>query len=289
MNKITLVSILIPVYNSQNTLKDCLQSVQKQNFDKFEIIVIDNNSTDNSKKIIQEFENNNNRIRYVFEGKKSRGAARKAGLKFSQGNIIAMIDSDCIAPKNWLKEITKLIIKGQENIVMGFENDHIKNFWTKNIQKANWDYICNFKKNNYASHLDTKNLAIRSSVMKKYSFDPNLGNMEDFDLYLRIKNDYQIRFIPGITVDHYHKSSLLSVIKINIDRSYWVYKIYQKYRTNEEITKNPMFVSISVINNILFPFWLVLQFIKKPFTEAFYIFIAETSWRLGLARALIKK
>jgi len=284
-----IASVIIPVYNAQKTLKDCLESVLAQDFNDFEVIVIDNNSTDLSQKIIKEFERQNKRIKYIFEQKKGRGAARNAGLEIAAGEVIAMIDSDCIAPPDWLKEITKLIINGYENIVMGFEKDIINNFWTKNIQKANWNYICKYKRNNYASHLDTKNFAIKASIINQYKFDSNLGNMEDFDLYLRIKDNYKIRFVPSITINHYHKNSFISVIKINIDRGFWTYKIYRKHKSKKNILQNPMFESILIVNNILFPFWLVFQFFKKPIGQAFYITVAETSWRLGLLRAIIKK
>ena len=283
------VSIIIPVYNGEKTLRQCLNSVLNQTYKNYEVIAIDNNSTDKTKEIIKEFQKKYSSIKYIFEKTKGRGAARNTGIRVAKGYIMAMTDSDCIVPQNWIKELTNPIIYENENVVMGFEEDLIKNYWTKNIQKANWKFINENLNEEYASHLDTKNFAVKSSVMKKLMFDSSLGNMEDFDLYLRIKKIARIRFNPLIKVGHNHKSSLINVIKINLDRAYWVAKIYEKHKKNKEYKKEPMFGSISFKSFLLYPLWISAQFIKKPFTQAFFTFVSETSWRIGIIYKLMKK
>jgi len=101
------VSIIIPVYNDENGIRDTLLALFKQNYpgERFEIIIIDNNSTDDTHKIILEialgFKGN-----IVFEKEKKSGsyAARNKGLEVSKGEIIAFIDSDMTVEPDWLQK-----------------------------------------------------------------------------------------------------------------------------------------------------------------------------------------
>lgn len=287
------VSVIIPVYDGEKTLKQCLTSILNQTYKNYEVIVVNNNSTDKTKDIIKEFQkkkkSKNKKIKYLFEKQRGRGVARNTGIKKAKGKIIAMTDSDCIVPKDWLEELTKPIIYENESVVMGFEKDLIKNFWTKNIQKANWKF---FKRNlhgKYISHIDTKNFAIKSSIMKKLMFDSGLKAFEDFDFYLRLKKIAEVRFKPSIMAGHNHKSSFIDVIKINFNRAYWTTKIFDKYKKDFVIKNEEMFESVSFKNCLTFPFWMIFQVIKKPTGEAYFIFVSEISWRLGIMWSIIKK
>lgn len=95
------VSVIIPVYNVQETIEDCISSLLSQSLssENYEIIVVDNNSTDNTKRIIKKLP-----VRYVYEAYPSVYKARNTGVAFSSGDIIAFIDGDCIADKDWLPE-----------------------------------------------------------------------------------------------------------------------------------------------------------------------------------------
>jgi glycosyltransferase involved in cell wall biosynthesis len=285
----TKISVIIPVHNGEKTLEQCLNSVAGQTYQNYEIIAVDNNSTDNTKKIIEDFSKGNENVKYVFEKKRGRGAARNAGVKAASGEIIAMIDSDCIAPENWIEELTKPIIYENESCSRGFQTDLIKNYWTKNIQRADSEFINLASDGIYINNIDTKNFAIRSSLMKKYKFDTNLFSFDDLDLFLRLReNNIRVRFLPLVNVGHNHQASLRALIKSNFERAYWTMKIYKKHKNNPIKDKEMLFKSISLKNFILFPFWMMLQFIKRPAGEVFFIFVSEISWYTGLICAKIK-
>ncbi len=283
------VSVTIPVYNGQRTLRHCLSSVLNQTYKNYEVIVVDNNSTDKTKEIIKEFQEKSKKIKYFFEPKRGRGHARNRYVIEAKGSIIAMTDSDCIVSEDWIEKLTEPIISGEESVVMGFEQDIIKNYWTRNIQKANWNYIKQNLYGNYLNHVDTKNFAIRASLMKKMMFDSRLNNFEDFDLYMRLKRVAKIRFIPSIKVSHYHKTSFKKFIMNNFDRACWTKTIFDKHKKYHNMKKETMTQSVSIWNLILFPFWTAFQFLKKPFGEAFFILVSEVSWRVGLITSMIKK
>ncbi len=192
-----------------------------------------------------------------------------------------MTDSDCIVPKNWIEDITKLILERRESVVMGCEHNLINNFWTKNMQKESEKYKEAYVYDNYANILDTKNFAIESLLIKKLKFDSELENCEDFDLGIRIREIKKIRFIPEIKVGHYHKSSFKTIIKLNFNRGYWVAKIYHKNIKENKNIKEPSFEFSKIKTIILSPIWLVSLFIKNDFKKAFFLSFWNGSWVLG--------
>jgi glycosyltransferase involved in cell wall biosynthesis len=281
------VSIIIPVYNGEKTLGRCLTSVLNQDYKDYEVIVVDNNSTDKTQDIIKGFQKKDAKVKYVFESAKGRGAARNTGINNSSGDIIAMTDADCIVPRDWLRQLTRPIIYENESAVMGGEKKLNKNYWSTNIQNANLQFLKRNTDGNYISFVDTKNFAIKASIIKDLMFDGRFEAFEDLDFYLRLKRGVRIRFVPSITVAHSHKNSFKEVVKLNFDRAYWTAKIYKKFVRVKGIRKELMFESISIKNFLLFPFWMILQFLTKPITRAYFILVSELSWRSGIIWGMI--
>ncbi len=281
-NENPLVSVVIPVYNGEKTLKECLDSVVNQTYENYEVIVVDNNSTDSTKEIISQYE----KAKYVFEGKPGRGAARNAGIDNSHGEIIAMIDCDCVAEENWLEELIMPIIYKKEDVVQGSEINSDDNFWQNKIQKANEGFIERHRMGDYLTSLDSKNFAIKTDLARDLMFDPEAIVFEDFEFYIRLRKVVKIRFLPEVKVKHYHKSSLSSTINMNFDRAQGTIRIWKKYR--KDLGGEPMTESISLKNLVIFPFWMALQFIKQPIGDCVYLMVSELSWRFGLLWGFVK-
>lgn len=112
-------SILIPVYNVEQYLRECLDSVIKQTFKDFEVILIDDGSTDNSGKICDEYVKKYPNIIKVFH-KKNEGLllTRRFGLKKAQGEYIIFVDSDDYISTDLLKEVTNVLKKDNYDIVI---------------------------------------------------------------------------------------------------------------------------------------------------------------------------
>lgn len=282
------VSIIIPVYNGQKTLEQCLDSVSDQTYKNYSIFVVDNNSSDLTKDIIKKFEVKNNKIKYLFEKNKSVGSARNTGIKNAEGEIFLFTDSDCIAPKNWIEEMVKPIIFEKESVVMGGGENMIINYWAESIQRGDENYIERCLRGKYINTIDGKNFAADAGLIKELLFDPNIKMLDDFDLYIRLKNRTKIRFLPKIKVAHFHKCSFFKTAKMNFVRGFWIKKVYNKYSDKSE--KNIVnFESISIRNNLTFPLWMALQLFRNNPKRSFFIFVCELSWRAGLILSLIKK
>ena len=95
------ISVLIPAFNCVGSLPDCIESIRGQTLPPFEIIVVDDGSTDNTVEIAAKFEGVQLLQRPEQGG---AGAARASGARMARGEILAFIDSDCIAPPDWLEK-----------------------------------------------------------------------------------------------------------------------------------------------------------------------------------------
>lgn len=271
------ISVVIPVYNGEKTIKDCLDSVLNQDYENYEIIVVNNNSTDSTSKILEKI--NNKKLEVLLETKRGRGVARNMGIKNSSGDLIAMIDSDCIAPKDWLYKISKPIIENGQSVVMGGEESMFSNYVSKNIQAANQKLIKENLQDNYLKHLDTKNIIFVKKVFENVMFDNDLKNLEDFDLFLQIDGNYKIYYLENVKVKHFHKENLIDWFKKQVDRGYNNSKIKEKYKNK----KSFMFESNSLFNLIKLPFWLLFKLFSRPRDFVFILF-SETGWRFGIIK-----
>ena len=104
-----LISVIVPVYNVEQYLKKCLDSVISQTYTNLEIILVDDGSTDNSLSICREFEKLDARVRVFSQNNRGPGSARNTGLNHAKGIYIAFVDSDDYLDKNIYKNLEKYI------------------------------------------------------------------------------------------------------------------------------------------------------------------------------------
>lgn len=111
------ISVIVPVYNTEKYLKRCLESILNQTYKDFEIIIINDGSTDNSKKIINEYiKNNPEKVKSYFQRNSGLSMARNFGIKKATGDYISFIDSDDFIDKNLFKNLENEIEKGTDLI-----------------------------------------------------------------------------------------------------------------------------------------------------------------------------
>lgn len=288
MNERPKVSAIIPVYNAEVTLRQCLGSVLNQTYGNYEVVVVDNNSTDSTRGIIMEFQKKDARVRYIFERHRSVGLARNTGIKESSGEILIFTDSDCIVPENWIEGLTGPIRCEDENVAAGPAWDAVGNYWTKNIQKRNMGAFEAKQKEKYIDCLDGNNFAIKAALMKRLMFDPEIRMCDDFDFCIRLRRVAQIRYMESVKVGHYHPSSFKKIIKMSFIRGYWTARVYQKHESGGD--RNVVIAAFIFIKNALKYFcWITLQLITKSIGEFYFILVTDLSWRIGAFRVKINK
>lgn len=99
------ISIIVPVYNTSDYLADCLDSIAAQTFKDFEVLMVNDGSTDNSATICDKYQIIDNRFRLIQQSNSGISAARNKGIDEAKGEYIAFIDSDDIVRNNYLSEL----------------------------------------------------------------------------------------------------------------------------------------------------------------------------------------
>lgn len=117
MNEIK-VSVIIPVYNTSLYLEKCLRTVMNQSLKEIEIICVNDGSTDNSLEILERLQKEDNRIIIINKENGGLTSARNAGLKIAKGKYIIHIDSDDWIEQNYLKDMYKIAIKYDADMII---------------------------------------------------------------------------------------------------------------------------------------------------------------------------
>ena len=111
-----LISVIVPVYNVELYLAECINSILKQSFSNFELLLIDDGSTDHSSLICQEYVLKDSRIKYYKKSNGGLSDARNYGIKKSIGKYITFIDSDDYIDENYLKILFDSLISNNAYI-----------------------------------------------------------------------------------------------------------------------------------------------------------------------------
>jgi len=258
------VSVIIPVLNAQKTLEKCVLSVINQDYPKnrYEIICIDNGSNDASMSILKKY---NDSVKILIEKEKSSYAARNKGVKSAKGEIILFTDSDCIADKNWIKNII-IPFKDTNNILV---SGNVKAYNPITTIQSYYNNFCHNHKNFSKWCLTTtSNCAIPKKLFFKIGgFNTTLKSGGDLELSHRInKINTEFSFQKNAIVYHIYPDSIINFIKKNFF-----------YGTGNYILRKK--------NSIKFytPIIPYLKLMKKYRIEfLFYRIIQDFSFRLGI-------
>lgn len=122
------ISVIVPVYNIEGYIERCLKSIQKQTYLRFEVIIIDDGSTDNSLLLCQKFAKKYRNFRVISQKNQGLSAARNAGIKQATGDFLAFVDGDDEILPNFLADLmTAAETTGAEIAICGFFEVYPKN------------------------------------------------------------------------------------------------------------------------------------------------------------------
>ncbi len=115
-----LISVIVPVYNAENTLKYCINSILNQTFGDFELLLVDDGSKDKSAEICDAFAEKDNRITVIHKENGGVSSARNEGIKKASGKYICFVDSDDSVVPEYLNELCKPMLDGFSFAICGF-------------------------------------------------------------------------------------------------------------------------------------------------------------------------
>ncbi len=113
-----LISVIVPVYNTQNFIGECIESILAQTVSSFELILIDDGSIDDSSKICDGYQQKDSRVRVIHKKNEGPSAARNEGLEKAKGKYICFIDSDDSVRKDFLEKLYKVITADKADMAL---------------------------------------------------------------------------------------------------------------------------------------------------------------------------
>lgn len=113
-----MVTLIIPVFNVEEYLEECLESIISQSFSDYEVILVDDGSTDKSRLIVSEYEKKFNKVKVLFQENKGASEARNLALKHASGEYVLYIDSDDFIKSNMLELMVKKANETQADMVI---------------------------------------------------------------------------------------------------------------------------------------------------------------------------
>lgn len=239
--KIPLVSIVIPLYNYQKYIKDCIQSIINQDYENYEIIVVDDCSTDKSYKFAKKFECNT--IKVIQLSKNSGySKAKNEGIILSKGEYITALDADDLLTRNSISIRMKALIKHNADFIHANAIDIKANFSIKDCYK-----IKNIKRTK--SHIHAQTVLVKRCVYKKFGlYDEKLRSRADKEMWCRLglhkKGKPKIKKIfinKDVAYYRKHNESMMAMRKRNPKYEKKVSKTLKKQinlRKTEGITKD---------------------------------------------------
>ncbi len=200
MSQTRQVSVVISTYNRARMLKRAIQSVLNQTFQDFELIVVDNASTDHTKEVVQSF--SEERLHYLcHEQNRGGSAARNTGIKYAQGPYIAFLDDDDEwFPQKLEKQLKKMEAAQSAGLIyVGSE------VFNEKKQKIEQVYLPQYRGQVYERVLlstifsSVSNVLVRRECFQKVGlFDEELSSCQDWEMWLRIAREYEFDFVPEV-------------------------------------------------------------------------------------------
>lgn len=239
-------SIILPTYNRLSQLKLALLSIFKQDLDDYEVIVVDDGSTDGTDLYLNSMATP--QLKLIRQQNKGPAAARNAGIRLAQGKYIVFTDDDCMVPPNWLSSFKKYFESIAVNIIGGAVTNSIKN----NIYSEVSQHVTNFfveylnRGRKSSPFLTSNNIAYRADVLKKVGgFDERFrkaGGEERALNWKILSVGGKSVYAPEIVVEHGHVMDLSGFVRqqLNYGRgSFVLYKVAGK-EFSSKIPKIPI-------------------------------------------------
>ena len=278
-NKIK-ISVVIPAYNSERTIQALFNSLEKQTIKPFEVIIIDDNSTDNT------FEITKRTPFKVRRTEKNAGPAkaRNLGIKLAKGEIIAFTDADCEVAPDWIESILKNFQTKDIKVLMGnvkipkstFLGDSISALGFPGGGSIGFDKVWKVDKDGNTDHITSCNFALRKEVFEKYgAFDESfpLPGCEDPELSYRLtQKKVPIKFTSDVVVFHGPRTKFFSFVRWQIIRGRGNYYFKKRIGSVKSFVKLRIWSSKNIIKtfyrDLKFPlifFLLAFSFVLQQY------------------------
>lgn len=234
----TKVSIIVPVYNAEKHLKECLDSIINQTLKEIQIIIINDGSTDNSKKIILEYVERDRRIVFIDSANEGVSGARNKGIEKSSGRYIGFVDADDYVAPGMYQRLFEIAEENKSSIVICNASDvNEEREFPKRLQLENETFLTRDKAPLLLDFLRFKydsanwNKLYDSGIIKQYhlKFDSRLAIWEDllFNLKFIVYTDKMTALSEALYYHRVHDTSIITNSKLLLSEQYNLF--YESY------------------------------------------------------------
>lgn len=251
------VSIIIPAYNEEETVGDCIKTLLRQSYKNFEIIIVDDGSVDETTQIVKEFIKKDRRVRLIKGQHKGPGFSRNIGAKKAKGKILVFVDADMTFDKDFIKYLIEPILNketiGTENLQIASNQENI---WSKC-----WGLYFN---NERFIGKKAGGYIFRAILKKEFDkmggFDPTYGYADDQTFFIK----YGIRPLGVSKAICYHENP--GTLKEVYKQSIWIGASLNNPIFFIPLIKYLLLSALIVISPILIP---ILAF-KKAYKNKYF-------------------
>ena len=271
MNNSPIVSVIVPTYNSSKFLEACLESIKQQNYKNIELIVVDNNSTDDTKEIAKQYTDK------VFNKAPERSTQRNYGVEQSQGEYVAIIDSDMKLSQNVIRKAVEEIQRDTAVGVIIPEESFGEGFWAqcKKLERSFYVGI---------SWMEAARFFRKDAYIQAGGYDENMVSGEDWDLSQRIEKTGSIGRIDEFI---FHNEGRISLWKTIRKKFYYAQQFSAYLKKNEKTGKTRSQTGILMRYRLFFS--QPVKLFKNPFLGLGMLFMKTCEFGFGGLGYIIAK
>lgn len=245
-----MISVVIPLYNKEKAIVRTMESVVKQTIAPEEIIIVDDGSTDNSLKVVQEFarglKHNDYKLKIVHKENGGVSSARNSGIREAKGEYVALLDGDDLWESTFIEEQISLIHDFPEASMWGVNTAFIKNGkywkWEQGMGDGFRGYVENYFGTTHNDLFCSSSVVIRKKAFEKVGyFDERISASEDLDMWYRIILKYPVVFYDKVLV--YYNQDAENRVAYDTDVRFPLTKDIKYYfdKHKKEFEQNPVF------------------------------------------------
>lgn len=306
------VSVVVPVYNSRSTIGKCLDSLQALDHPSYEIIVLDDGSTDGTPEICERYPN----VKTIRLQRGGPSRARNIGIREATGQFIAFTDGDCVVDRDWLTELEKGFLSPEIAGVGGDQkspsDDTAKGKLIQDFMKCIGfvtGYIKTGRSLTETEHNPSCCSMYRTKVLEEVGgFDEELFPSEDVELDLKIrKNGHKLIYNPAASVAHYRPATYTAFGRMmrRYGRSQWPlvrkYGIFRKIHlvppalaagpacVLAALFLDPRLLILICVPLVGIPSWFLCKTVsaKRTILFTYLLVVAVLNWNRGFFGAMI--
>lgn len=270
-----MISVIIPTYNRDKTILKSINSVLNQTYSDIEVIVVDDGSTDNTKKTVNSIKDK--RLKYIYQKNQGACVARNRGIEEARGEYIAFHDSD----DEWKNNKLEVQIKFLNEKKADFVSCGMKRNTKSNLKNVSLDYEINLENLLKYNVMSTQTMLMKKEVCQKVKFDKSFKRLQDWDYVLQVYlANYKIEYLNKPLVETNDSDNSITY---NVNIEYACNHLIEKYKKYyNQYKKSLAYVYMLIARNAknenrkIAHKYLVKSFKKDPKIKTFIKIILNT-------------